>query len=428
MAAFDEFVRSISPGDEVVFVFSGHGWSDGGDNYLSFSDAPKGVSEAVLQSETIALKQQVMARLRSQNPKILLAIIDACRDESYDPLTKSNGSLEKGIVRISANEGELILYSAAQGQTSLDRLSNADSSKYSVFTRVLLPRLSDTARPLARIANETRTEVQRLAGTISHPQRPEMMLGIDLDFCLSGSCNIGGAAPARAAVPVDDPREKGLWTKVLAEGSVPALEAYLEQYPNTPNAETARALIRIKSNNIARDEAPDQAEAAVAVKTSTSSAASDSIYLRPGLWETETTHTIKFTRNGEVLQGAEVPTPEQETTTDCVSEAEANVTPAAWIKQINEEGEATGSTCQLIDGIVNGQNMAIQTACETPEMPMPLEGYIDLTVNEAGDSAEAHMDTIGEVNGISAEISSFSTSRWLGACDAEETISVTAGN
>lgn len=188
VAAFDEFARSITPGDEVVFIFSGHGWSDGGDNYLSFSDAPKGVSEAVLISETVPLEKEVMARLRARGPKVLLAIIDACRDENYDPLTKSNGTLEKGIVRISANEGELILYSAAQGQTSLDRLSNTDPSQYSVFTRVLLPKLRDTSTPLARIANETRSEVQRLAGTIKHLQRPEMMLGIDLDYCLSGDC------------------------------------------------------------------------------------------------------------------------------------------------------------------------------------------------------------------------------------------------
>ena len=195
VAAFDQFASSIAPGDEVVFVFSGHGWSDGADNYLSFSDAPRGVSEAVLRSETIALKQDIMSRLRARNPRVLLAIIDACRDENYDPLTKSAGSLDKGIIRITANEGELILYSAAQGQTSLDRLSNSDASNYSVFTRVLLPKLRETSKPLARIANDTREEVQRLAGTISHPQRPEMMMGIDLDFCLSPPCRVGGAAP-----------------------------------------------------------------------------------------------------------------------------------------------------------------------------------------------------------------------------------------
>lgn len=188
VAAFDEFTLSIAPGDEVAFVFSGHGWSNGGENYLSFSDAPRGVSEAVLRSETIALRQYVMSRLRARNPKLLIAIIDACRDEQYDSLTKSGGALEKGFVRIDAKEGELILYSAGEGQTSLDRLHHDDQSPYSVFTRALLPRLSDTNKPLARIANETRAEVKLMAATVNHSQVPVMMLGLDIDYCLSGEC------------------------------------------------------------------------------------------------------------------------------------------------------------------------------------------------------------------------------------------------
>ncbi|MEO9969965.1 MAG: SUMF1/EgtB/PvdO family nonheme iron enzyme [Hyphomonadaceae bacterium] len=188
IAAFDSFVSSINPGDEVAFVFSGHGWSNGSENYLALSDTPLGVSQAVLVAETVALERMVMARLRAQEPKLIFAIIDACRDEKYGSLTKG-GSLEKGITRISANDGELILYSAGAGQTSLDRLSDLDPSPYSVFTRALLPRLSDATRPLATIADETRAEVRDLANKASHIQNPAMMLGIDLSFCLALSCS-----------------------------------------------------------------------------------------------------------------------------------------------------------------------------------------------------------------------------------------------
>jgi len=241
LAAFDVFARSVAPGDEVVFVFSGHGWSDGAENYLSFSDAPRGVSEAVLRGETIALKQHVMRRLRARNPKFLLAIIDACRDENYDPLTKSSGTLEKGIVRISAFEGELILYSAAQGQTSLDRLSNSDPSNYSVFTRVLLPQLRDTSKPLSRIANDTRAKVQQLASSISHPQRPEMMMGIDLDFCLSGVCASGRSEPATSSVA-----EVTALTAALEAHDLETYKAFLLAYPAT----TSRAFVEGRINTL----------------------------------------------------------------------------------------------------------------------------------------------------------------------------------
>ncbi|MEM8634342.1 MAG: SUMF1/EgtB/PvdO family nonheme iron enzyme [Pseudomonadota bacterium] len=242
VAAFDQFVRSISPEDEVAFVFSGHGWSDGSDNYLSFADTPRGVSEAVLQSETIPLQRMVMARLRAQNPKLILAIIDACRDEQYGSLTRSTGALDKGIVRISANEGELILYSSGAGQTSLDRLSDADPSPYSVFTRELLPRLARTDRPLATIADETRTAVQRQAGTISHPQRPEMMLGIGLNFCLSGSCATPSGSPLLDA-------DTELWLEVTrtkrSGASCDDYRRYLAAFPDGAFAERARGLLGV---------------------------------------------------------------------------------------------------------------------------------------------------------------------------------------
>jgi len=238
IAAFDGFVRSIGSGDEVVFVFSGHGWSDGSDNYLALNDAPRGVAEAVLRAETIALERNVMARLRARSPKLTFAIIDACRDEKYDPLTRSSGYLEKGIARMSASEGELILYSAGAGQTSLDRLSNADASPYSVFTRILLPKLSDTARPLATIADETRAEVQRLAGTIDHRQRPEMMLGVSLGYCLAGDCR---TATVPGPEPVDP--EAQAWQAAERLDTLQAYEAYLTFHPNGANAAIARARI-----------------------------------------------------------------------------------------------------------------------------------------------------------------------------------------
>ena len=204
IARFDSFVSSVQSGDEIVFVFSGHGWSANGDNYLSFSDAPTRVSEAVLKAETVALEQYVMARLRARSPKLILAIIDACRNENYGSLTRSTGRLTKGIGRMSPEEGELILYSAGAGEESLDRLSDTDdSSPYSVFTRELLPRLREASdRPLAQIADETRAAVQSLAKTVKHDQRPEMMLGIGLNYCFSGTCTIATAEPETVEVPI----------------------------------------------------------------------------------------------------------------------------------------------------------------------------------------------------------------------------------
>lgn len=197
IAAFDTFLRNVAPGDDVAFVFSGHGWSDGAENFLALSDAPESAPEAVVRADTIALKSYVLAGIRSRKPNLNLAIIDACRNNPFDTLAKS--AAPKGLTRISANEGELILYSAGAAQQSLDRLADDDPSTYSVFSRILLPKLSHAERPLALIADETRSEVQSLAARVGHAQRPEMMLGVSLGFCFAGKCQVTPTATASIA-------------------------------------------------------------------------------------------------------------------------------------------------------------------------------------------------------------------------------------
>ena len=47
-AAIAGFVDAIKPGDRAVFVYSGHGWSDGTQNYLIGVDAPARASAEML--------------------------------------------------------------------------------------------------------------------------------------------------------------------------------------------------------------------------------------------------------------------------------------------------------------------------------------------------------------------------------------------
>ncbi|HRX73659.1 MAG TPA: caspase family protein [Hyphomonas sp.] len=185
--SFEAFLDTIAAGDQVIIAYSGHGWSDGVENYLALSDAPQAQSQAVIRHETMALNGYILSEIRKRDPSLLLAIIDACRDNPFDTMTKS-GSVTKGLVRMPIQKGELLIYSAGAYQQSLDRLSDDDPNPYSVFTRVLLPRLKDTQRPLADIVDEAGAETELLAFKIKHPQRPEMMLGIRLSFCLAETC------------------------------------------------------------------------------------------------------------------------------------------------------------------------------------------------------------------------------------------------
>ncbi len=196
LEAFDAFEKSIAAGDDVVFVFAGHGWAGRGQNFLVPSDTPASASETTLEHTTIPLATTILERLRDRKPRLILAIIDACRDNPF-----SNGArdgLARGLIPTPIFSNTLVVYSAGERQKALDSLSPSDPVRYSVFTRALLPRLGDANRPLLAIFDETRDEVQRLAGSISHLQRPAFYSDLSLKFCLSGNC----AEPARSTPQV----------------------------------------------------------------------------------------------------------------------------------------------------------------------------------------------------------------------------------
>ena len=183
--SFDAFLATIEPGDEVIFVFSGHGWADGAENYLALTDAPMGGSESRIKRATVPLAETILAEIDRRKPGMVFAIIDACRDNPFDTLTRDFG---RGLVPIVQRKGTLVLFAAGTRQKALDRLSEDDGSPYSVFTRTLLPKLRQSDRPLLQIVDETRDEVESLARTIDHPQRPAAYNDLPLSFCLAGRC------------------------------------------------------------------------------------------------------------------------------------------------------------------------------------------------------------------------------------------------
>lgn len=231
LTEFSAFIDRIETGDTVVFFFSGHGWSDGSENFLAFTDAPLSGTESSRRLRTVPLSQTVIQALQERAPGAVIAIIDACRNNPFADHTKS---LPKGLGPIREQEGVFIAFAAGQGQTALARLPSDDQATYSLFTRHLLPRLANASRPLSRIFEEVRNEVQADAGTVPHWQRPAVYSELPLDYCFSGSCR--GALDA----------ESSLWlTAAALSGDAEACGVYadyLSQYPEGKYTIAARRL------------------------------------------------------------------------------------------------------------------------------------------------------------------------------------------
>ena len=250
-AAFDAFVDTIQPKDQVAFVFSGHGWASDGQNYLALSDAPKTGTIRALERKTVSLPTDILEVLKARDPGLVFAIIDACRDNPFDTGTRG---MQRGLVAVPREEGVAVLFAAGATQTALDRLptDSAEGSPYSVFTRTLLPKLKDPQTPLARIYEDARTETAQLASSIAHEQRPAMYHELSIDFCFAGGdqCRIG--------VNLDQEQEDWLYISSEGYGHVNKCikyERHLEKYPNGRFAEIAQRNLK----------APDCAERPVSM-------------------------------------------------------------------------------------------------------------------------------------------------------------------
>ncbi len=240
LSRFEMFLQSIAPGDQVVFVFSGHGWSDGSDNYLALTDAPRESSEFILKRRTISLSNDILSQINARRPGLVFAIIDACRDNPFDLGTRS---VTKGLVRQELVQGTLVVYAAGARQKALDRLGPGDASPYSVFTRSLLPRLKDGSKPLLRSVDEARNEVAALASTIEHNQRPAIYSDISLDFCFDGACRNALVAQQEAFA----------WDLTKRLGTLQAYTLFIQDYPTSVfAAEAAEVLVLMENAGVTK--------------------------------------------------------------------------------------------------------------------------------------------------------------------------------
>ncbi|MDA7428052.1 caspase family protein [Primorskyibacter aestuariivivens] len=228
------FVDGIEPGDEVAFVFSGHGWSAEGINYLIPTDAPKQGSERLLARRSLPLQNGVngvLDDIEAQGAALSLAIIDACRDNPFEGKGTRSVGRTRGLSRIEPMQGSFVIYSAGAGQTALDRLrGDGADQRYSVFTRHFLPLLtSDMYLEDAVIVAQEQTA--RAARQDDHLQIPAVYRQKLGKTCLSGACS-DQVVPAVAQEPA--PYDGSGWFTDIPDNDIVSLmsQSYVAGHPD----------------------------------------------------------------------------------------------------------------------------------------------------------------------------------------------------
>ncbi len=205
------FLEKLQEGDTAAFFFAGHGVEVEGQNFFLPADVPaiQTGRQELLKRESLSLSE-LLQDLRGRKPAVSILILDACRDNPFATPGQRGVGAMRGLAGVtSPPEGTFIMYSAAAGETALDRLPESDTNPNSVYTRALLEVIVQPGVGLPEMARSTRERVSAMALRVGHLQRPAYYDGVTGEFCLAGCKKVPapkrGTADPTIGVAVADP-------------------------------------------------------------------------------------------------------------------------------------------------------------------------------------------------------------------------------
>jgi uncharacterized protein len=223
------FTAKLKAGDVALFHFSGHGVSLDGENFLLPTDVPKpgSADKEVLKAESFGLSTLV-ERIRASNARTTILILDACRDNPYATAGTRSAGGRGGLVSVQPPKGPggiFILYSAGYGQTAADRLADNDPEPTSVYTRTLLRKIAVEGKAITELAREVREDVEALASTIRHEQRPAYYDELSGPPFYFAPPRVQAASPDRAREV-----ELAFWNSIKDSRTAALYSEYLEKF------------------------------------------------------------------------------------------------------------------------------------------------------------------------------------------------------
>jgi len=253
------FKAAVQPGDVAVFYFSGHGAQFDAASYLLPVDI-RGDDAEQVKDDSLPL-QRVLDALAERKAGFLLAIIDACRNNPFQPSAQSRHLHSRDFASTPGvppipfapampASGQMVVFSAAAGQDALDRLDDGDHDPHGVFARVLLKEMEQAGVPVDRLLRRVRAEVLRLARSAGHEQVPAVFDQTVGDFffqepALEPAVLIRTPVAPRSPVAglsrarVDD----DAWQTALRQHGAEAVRSYLAAFPHGRHAAEARSLL-----------------------------------------------------------------------------------------------------------------------------------------------------------------------------------------
>ena len=237
--AVDDLLDQITPGDEVAFVYSGHGWSDGQVNYLSPVDSPSDLDENARKRASVVLRdgrRGILDDLEFSGAGLTVAVIDACRNDPFDPRGGMRGDLpSRGLASLPTSQGMFVVYSAGAFQQALDHLPNDSSDQtLSVFARNFVPQLTSGVT-VNEAFHRAQVATYEQAASHDHIQQPAVYDGVLGKICLLDRC-----VDTQEPIDITPAVDQQAFLTASQDGSAEALLGFINDHPDSAFVPIAR--------------------------------------------------------------------------------------------------------------------------------------------------------------------------------------------
>jgi hypothetical protein len=219
--AIRRFGKKLYHKDTVgLFYFAGHGVQMDGSNYLLPVKANI-ETEDEIEFEAINAVEVLRKMERAKN-NLNLVILDACRNNPY---SRSFRSASRGLVRMGAPTGSMILYATSPGNVAAD-----GEGRNGLFTEKLLQMMDKKGIKIEDVFKKTAIAVNLASGKKQSPYIEGFILG---DFYFNEEVTI---KKPKVIVPNTAPDseikyENNFWDSIKNSDSIEMYKAYLAEYP-----------------------------------------------------------------------------------------------------------------------------------------------------------------------------------------------------
>ena len=233
--AMAQFAKLAGEAAIAVAYYSGHGSTFGDIPYLVPVDAHYEALEEIPYE--LIRTEDFIAELRRASG-VGIALLDACRDNEAEQALKQRstrgGALTRGLARVAAAEGLIIMYATQYLKTAADGTSGGNSP----FTAALL---SELPKPGIDVKQALFGVAEEVVRTSNGAQRPELSVSLFTPFQLvpGDAPPTGGGGAGGPASPAD--AGAGAYQAAMGLDTIKAWDAFLKHFPDGYWADLARA-------------------------------------------------------------------------------------------------------------------------------------------------------------------------------------------